>query len=271
MGRRPGSAAAAALFPVQDVATWRRALASYDSCIRAKQGTSPTQRHLSKDDLYLSGTVAANMRAAKKMTHAEMSRVMRWKLARGKWRPLQKAFDENNSPAAVEACTGVACKALDAGQWKKALKKVAGLHAVGPATASAVLALYAPAMAPFMGDEAMEAVPGSLPCTGNSSAYTEDAYFDFRDALVGRASELESLGWTGCTAEAVGRALWAAAMLSIGKGKKVSKNFQLPPLPAAAAGTAAQEDAAEAAAAGCTDEPSKDGGPTKKRRKTLVG
>ena len=140
-----------------------------------------------------------------------------------------------------------------------------------PATASAVLALYAPALAPFMGDEAMEAVPGSQPCSGNSSAYTEDAYFDFRDALVDRASELESLGWTGCTAEAVGRALWAAAMLSIGKGKKVSKNFQLPPLPAAAAGTAAQEDAAEAEAAESTDEPSKDGGPTKKRRKTLVG
>ena len=46
----------------------------------------------------------------------------------------------------------------------------------------------------------------------------------FRDALVARAQELQKLGWEGCTAEAVGRALWCAGMISIDIGKLASKN-----------------------------------------------
>ena len=46
----------------------------------------------------------------------------------------------------------------------------------------------------------------------------------FRDALVARAQELQKLGWEGCTAEAVGRALWCAGMISINIGKLASKN-----------------------------------------------
>ena len=46
----------------------------------------------------------------------------------------------------------------------------------------------------------------------------------FRDALVARAQELQKLGWEDCTAEAVGRALWCAGMISIDIGKLASKN-----------------------------------------------
>merc|ERR1712216_720825 len=67
----------------------------------------------------------------------------------------------------------------------------------------------------------MEAVPGF-----GERAYTDKAYKVFCDAPVERAASLEKLGWTGCTAEAVGRSLWTAAMLSIGKGK-VSKDVQV--------------------------------------------
>ena len=41
---------------------------------------------------------------------------------------------------------------------------------------------------------------------------------------MARAQELQKLGWEGCTAEAVGRALWCAGMISIDVGKLASKN-----------------------------------------------
>ena len=41
---------------------------------------------------------------------------------------------------------------------------------------------------------------------------------------MARAQELQKLGWEGCTAEAVGRALWCAGMISIDIGKLASKN-----------------------------------------------
>lgn len=229
--RRPGWQAAAALFKQDDVALWRRTLAAYPSCLKGKQGTSPTQKHLVKDDAFLHGEVVCNMKERGSLSHAELSRVMRWKLARGKMRPLQKAV-ERNSAAAVEEASRESLAALDKGHWKSALKLLTKLHAVGPATASIVLCLYAPDQAPFMADEAMEAVPGSVPCSGNAAAYSEEAYADFRDSMIKRADELANLGWVGCTPEDVGRSLWCAAMLSIGKGKKISKNYELPALPA---------------------------------------
>lgn len=152
MALRPGSAAAVRLFKLDDVVVWRRTLASHDSCVKGKQGTTPGTKHLVKDDVFMHGALPAAMRSAKQLSHTEVSRVMRWKLARGKMRPLQKAFDENNPEKAVETASRACIKALDRGQWKAALKKMSSLHAVGPATASAVLAAYSPELAPFMAD-----------------------------------------------------------------------------------------------------------------------
>jgi hypothetical protein len=281
--RRPGSQAAAALFKQDDVVQWRRTLAAYTSCLKGKQGTAPSQRHLVSDDAFLRGEVVRNMRERGQLSHAELSRVMRWKLARGKMRPLQKAV-ERNPPAAVEAASRKALAALDKGHWRSALKALTKLHAVGPATASIVLCLHAPEQAPFMADEAMEAVPGAAPCSGNSAAYSEEAYASFRDDMIQRAGELEALGWVGCTSEDVGRALWCAAMLSIGVGKKVSKNYELPQL-RVKNHTGLGGIQCGDAPTGEGDKPSvakrviKDGGAqaqistggSKRRRKTLVG
>ena len=223
MARRPGSKASAALWKNDDVARWRRCLASYESCVRAKKGTTPTQKHLVGDDRFWRTELPKSMRANGQLSHSDLSLTTRWKLARGKWRPTQNAVD-SNSPKAVETATRAAIAALDRGQWLAALRKVSSLHGVGPATASAVLATYSPELAPFMADEAMEAVPGFGACSGNSQAYTEDSYVVFRDALVARAQELQKLGWDEATAEAVGRALWCAGMISINIGKLASKN-----------------------------------------------
>ena len=146
------------------------------------------------------------LRSARVLTHANMSRVTRWKLARGKMRPLQKMVDAN-SPIAVEEASRNAVAALEGGQVHDALAKLMVLRGVGPATASAVLAAHSPHAVPFMADEAMEAAIGQRD-------YTDRAFTDFTKVMCTRALALRKLGWTDCSAEAVGRSLWAAAMLA---------------------------------------------------------
>jgi hypothetical protein len=160
MAKRPGSKAAAELFQSDEPTRWAACLGAYESCVRAKQGKTPTTKHLAQDDTWLRTVLPQKLRSSQCLSHADMSRVCRWKLARGKWRPLQKMVDSNSADA-VEQASGQATAALRRGQVQAALKLLSkGLRGVGPATASAVLAAHSPELAPFMADEAMEAVPG---------------------------------------------------------------------------------------------------------------
>ncbi|KAB1203946.1 hypothetical protein CJ030_MR8G001940 [Morella rubra] len=87
----------------------------------------------------------------------------------------------------------------------KAVSELTVLKGVGPATASAVLAAYAPDLAPFMSDEAMVAV------LGNSKDYSLKQYLLFADKLQSKAKELSSEGET-FTPSDVERALWSSAV-----------------------------------------------------------
>ena len=80
------------------------------------------------------------------------------------------------------------------------------LRGVGPATASAVLApLCSSLSVPFMADEVLEAT------RGRPRDYTIGAYEEMRDVLTSLSKTLEPNGsWT---AESLGKALWARAML----------------------------------------------------------
>lgn len=141
---------------------------------------------------------------------------MQWKLARGKWRPLQKLVATNNAET-VEKVSAKAFAKLP--NIKLANKELCALRAIGPATASAVLVTIC-TDAPFMADEAMEAVPGL-----GERNYTLPHYLEFASALQERARELGD-GWTP---ELVGRALWSEAKYSIladvqGKGAAAKKS-----------------------------------------------
>ncbi|GFP84414.1 hypothetical protein PHJA_000585200 [Phtheirospermum japonicum] len=76
---------------------------------------------------------------------------MEWKLARGKWRPRLLSFFSSLNDAVVRDASGKAFASLP--DVSKAMGELTILKGVGPATASAVLATYAPDVVPFMSDE----------------------------------------------------------------------------------------------------------------------
>lgn len=87
----------------------------------------------------------------------------------------------------------------------KAISALTVLKGVGPATASAVLAAYAPDIAPFMSDEAMVAA------IGNSKDYTLKQYLVLVDKLQAKSKELSAKG-DSFTPSDVERALWSSVV-----------------------------------------------------------
>jgi hypothetical protein len=137
-------------------------------------------------------------RAPMHVTHDEMVRITEWKMARGVWRAPNLVLVRNNADGAVEAATARAATLLDVPG--KALGAVCELGGVGPATASAVLAIMAPERFPFFD----EIVAGQARDLG-PVAWTARYYRTYAAALVARAAELGD-GWSATMVE---RALWA--------------------------------------------------------------
>eukprot|EP01062_Namystynia_karyoxenos_P038916 TRINITY_DN28287_c0_g1_i1.p2 TRINITY_DN28287_c0_g1~~TRINITY_DN28287_c0_g1_i1.p2 ORF type:complete len:246 (+),score=87.11 TRINITY_DN28287_c0_g1_i1:77-814(+) len=219
MARRAGSAAAEALFRSVDGAEWAAALDKYDACVRASAARGGAAAQLVADDAWFRTELPAALQGARTLTLPQLSRAVRWKLARGQWRPLQRLVD-GNSPAAVDKAGRAAIELLlppkGPPRVGEALKALSALSGVGPATASAIAAAVRPDAAPFMADEAMEAVPGF-----GARTYTPAAYARFSEALVARAAELRKMkGLEGYDAETVGRALWARAKAAEGLAAK---------------------------------------------------
>lgn len=218
MPLRPGVDAARRLFDSGKLPEFRAMLARYDECVSActRQPKRKCCTKLPQDDEWwrtqLPGLLAEE---EVEFGAAELSRLMRWKLARGKWRSLQGMVEENSDKtvrAAVAAAFGA--EAADTESLRTAVQALTGpLRGVGPATASALLAAKMPALAPFMSDEAMEGIRAL-----GQRQYTLKHYLAFAEALRDRAAELGELN-----AEEVGRAMWVAAHVkALGLGDAAS-------------------------------------------------
>lgn len=135
--------------------------------------------------LQLAATVRA--RDPPHITGQELSAIMKWKLAKGKFRPRLQQFVDAADPGQVRTASTAAFKHLAHSPggapkpacMRKALEAMTAFKGVGPATASAVLALACDAV-PFMSDEALEA---ALP----KREYTVKAFLGLAEALQAMA------------------------------------------------------------------------------------
>ncbi|KAL6580149.1 hypothetical protein OROMI_008173 [Orobanche minor] len=146
-----------------DAARCREALLSYEAVMKNLEKPNL----IATDDFYRKGlpNLLHQRDPNPYITTDELSRLMEWKLAPGKWRPHLLFFVSSLDNAVVRDASRKAFSSLP--DVLKVVKELTALKGVGPTTASTVLAAYAPEVTPFMSDEAMMAViragPGHRP------------------------------------------------------------------------------------------------------------
>lgn len=176
-------------------ATWQAALETYPAVVAA-QGVPAL---VALDDWYcheLPALIAT--RSAPHVTLAELVRVTEWKMSRGVWRAPNLVRVKGNDPALVHDTIARALPLVP--HATSPVKEIATLDGVGPATASAITAAFAPSIYPFFD----ELVAAQIPALG-PVAWTLGYYARYAAALRTRAADLGD-GWTPVMLE---RALWA--------------------------------------------------------------
>jgi len=174
---------------------WQAALELYPAVIAA-QGVAKLAE---LDDWYrdeLPALIAA--RSTPHATRAELVRVTEWKMYRGVWRAPNLVRVRANDAELVHATTARALVLVP--HATKPLKEIATLDGVGPATASAITAAFAPSIYAFFDELVAAQIPSLGPVT-----WTLGYYARYAEALRIRAGELGK-GWTPVMLE---RALWA--------------------------------------------------------------
>ncbi|SDA03623.1 BZ3501_MvSof-1269-A2-R1_Chr11g03191 [Microbotryum saponariae] len=137
----------------------------------------------------------------------DLTNLMRWKLARGKFRPRLIELASSNPTTRIHS---VLAPLLERSTPSLALvPRLSTLRGIGPATSSALLSLYRPRTDPFLSDEAWTVFfPTEKP------EYTEKAYKRFREVFKvrleeegwGSAEELEMACWSWAVREKYGKA-----------------------------------------------------------------
>ncbi len=182
-------------FASADLEAWQAALRDYPAQIAAH----PVARLSGLDTWYRDALpLAIRARQPMTITHEEMVRVTEWKMARGVWRAPNLVKVKANAPEAVEAAGRMAAAQL--GTLNKAVGAITELDGVGPATASAVLAIMDPTRYPFFDEDVARQVPSLGPV-----AWTLAYYRRYAEALTARAAALGA-DWTPVMVE---QALWA--------------------------------------------------------------
>lgn len=176
-------------------AAWLAALDAYESVI-TNQKVAKLQ---ALDGWYRDELPAAiSKRKLPHIVHDELVKLTEWKMARGVWRAPNLVLVKGNAPDVVVALSTEAFANVP--HPTAPIATLAKLHGVGPATASAVAAAFAPAIYPFFD----ELVAAQIPAL-DKVAWTMGYYGKYANALRERAAELRG-DWTPVNVE---RALWA--------------------------------------------------------------
>eukprot|EP01038_Epipyxis_sp_PR26KG_P014503 gene14503-19470_t len=205
--QRPGTINASYLYhQINDENVWTNVLSRYLEAVEYVANAKNKPELIYLNTFWMNGySPMVNERSPKHIDLDEVSNIMRWKLLRGKFRPLQKLVDSNEEEL-VKDVSRRALVFLDNGDWRESIKQLSSLKGIGVATASAILAPISPSFCPFMADEVMEAVLES-----GKRDYNMKTYIEMQSCLV-RKADLLGNNWN---AEQVGRALWTNAILSV--------------------------------------------------------
>jgi hypothetical protein len=189
------------LWTVNDCGPWHTALEGYPAAVAA-YGTARLAEldRWRRDDL--PRLIAA--RTPPHVTLEEVVWVTEWKMLRGVWRARNLQLVRGNPPYEVVRLSTEALAAVP--DPKRPVTLLAKLAGAGPATASAVLAVAAPAVYPFFDEVVAVQIPELGPV-----AFTPPYYQRYAAALRARADTLTA----ACPHRAwpvhdVDLALWAA-------------------------------------------------------------
>jgi len=139
-------------------------LSKYQEALQAKADSKNSKSEiLIKLDKWYQNELPKKIKSRGKeahLTHEEIVQTIKWKLARGQFRPRLKDLIQMNTPRVVMQETKKAFRAIDKKKdLEAAVSALSNLKGVGPAMASAVLAAGAPEIAPFMADELLMSMP----------------------------------------------------------------------------------------------------------------
>jgi hypothetical protein len=184
-----------ALWSADDLSAWRSALDEYPAVVE-RQGVAklPDLDAWYRDEL----PSVISARAKPHLELPELVRLTEWKMARGVWRAPNLVLVRGNAPALVIETSTAALESVP--HPKSPIATLATLAGVGPATASAAAAAFAPEVYPFFDELVAEQVPALGPVK-----WTLGYYVKYAEALRARAAEIGH-SWTPVMVE---RALWS--------------------------------------------------------------
>lgn len=187
------------LWDGDDCERWQEALDNYPEVIAA-QGSD----RLAGLDRWYDEELPQLVRARDEplVTLEELQQVAAWKMTRGVWRERNRQLIAGNPPEVIKETSRKAFAASP--DPRKPITLLSELAGVGPATASAVMAAYAPEVYPFF-DELVAGQIGGL----GPVAFTAKYYAAYAEALRARAGRLSAECGRTWTPHGVAQALWA--------------------------------------------------------------
>ena len=191
-----------------DCAQWHRRLDQYDSAIAALG-----KEKLVNLDRWFREELPTKIleRVAPRIYHDELQGIAAWKMHRGSWRERNRQLIAAIPPEQVEEVSREAFAAIP--DPRKPVAILSTLPGVGPATASAALAAYAPQIYPFFDELVAAFIPDLGPVAFTMSYYLKyaTALRERADLLNATCSDTASTAGTlrKWTAHDVAQALWA--------------------------------------------------------------
>ncbi|CAG0914603.1 unnamed protein product [Notodromas monacha] len=195
-----------AFFDQANSAQFEHVLSRYKEALQHKCETKRKPAELQKLDTWFQEELPRILETRKPdifFTHDELVQAIKWKLARGKFRPKLKELVQMNTPRVVMVETKKAWRQLTKKNVKSAITALSNLKGV------AVLSVMAPEKVPFMADECLLAIN-----KGEALDYSMNEFMQYLDNVEKLCERLNAEKPDFWTPHKVELALWSHYILS---------------------------------------------------------